>query len=161
MRPGRMTRNLRFLVLALALAGCSSGNDGGTTSGTIVDTPLSGKVGNQSWTFQLGATDAFLSQGDGDFVAALYATSYTPCTDSDPTGPHLFVAVPKQPGVYPLSAMRNVTFVVNDADNLLSLDGEIEVHQVTATSVTGGLRTRRDDGNDVNGQFQLTVCPEQ
>ncbi|HEX3759547.1 MAG TPA: hypothetical protein VHW23_12610 [Kofleriaceae bacterium] len=155
-----MTANSRLLVLALALAGCSSSSDSDTVSGAA-DTPLSGKVGSQSWTFQIGATDPFLSQGDGDFVAALYATSYTPCSGSEPTGPHLFVAVPKQPGTYPLSPMRNVTFVTADDDNLISLDGEVEVHEVTATTVTGGLRTRRDDGNDVNGQFQLTVCPEQ
>jgi hypothetical protein len=152
-----LTRALSHtLALALALAGCSASSD----SEPIVTTPLAGKVGGQSWTFQIGATDAFLSRGDGDFVAVLHATSYTPCSTSEPTGPHLLVSVPKQPGVYPLSLMRNVTFVVNDSDNLISLDGEVEVHQVTATTVTAGLRTRRDDGNDVNGQFQLTVCPE-
>lgn len=160
-----MTPCLRLTILALApalalaFAGCSSSSD--SDSQPIAASPLSGQVGGQPWTFQLGATDAFLSQGGGDFVAVLYATSYTPCTDSDPIGPHLFVAVPRQPGVYPLTAMRNVTFTFNDADNQIALDGEVEVHDVTATRVTGGLRTRVDAGNDVDGQFQLTVCPDQ
>jgi hypothetical protein len=157
-----MTTPIRSLVLglplvlvsALAPAGCSSSSD----SEPIATTPLSGKVVGQSWTFQVGATDAFLSQDD-DFTAILYATSYTPCTTSEPTGPHLFVSVPRQPGVYKLSATRNITFA-SGSDNLITLDGEIEVHEVTATHVTAGLRTRYDDGNDVNGQFELTVCPE-
>jgi hypothetical protein len=144
-------------LFMLALAGCS-----GTSAGdAIVDSPLSGQVGAQHWTFQVGATDPFLSEGDGDFVAALYATSYTPCSDPEPSGSHLFVSVPKQPGTYNLSLMRNITFVVGDGDNLISLDGEIVVDEVTTTTVTGGLRTRRDGGNDVNGQFQLSVCPSR
>jgi hypothetical protein len=149
-----MTAIPRSLVLALALAGCSSSSGGDA----IVSSPLSGKVGGQSWTFQTGATDTFLSQDSDDFAAVLYATSYAPCT-GNPSGPHLFVSVPKQPGVYNLSPTRNVTFTVNDTDNLISLDGVVAVHEVTATSVTGGLQTHYDGGNDVNGQFQLTVCP--
>jgi hypothetical protein len=157
-----MTTLIRSLVLglplvlisALAPAGCSSSSD----SEPIATTPLTGKVVGQSWTFQVGATDAFLSHDD-DFAATLYATPYTPCTTSEPTGPHLFVSVPKQPGVYKLTATRNITFALG-SDDLITLDGEIEVHEVTATHVTAGLRTRYDDGNDVNGQFELTVCPE-
>jgi hypothetical protein len=157
-----MTTLIRSLVLGLplilasaaALAGCSSSSD----SEPIATSPLSGKVVGQSWTFQVGATDAFQSE-DGDFAATLYATSYTPCTTSEPPGPRLFVSVPKQPGVYPLTLTRNITFA-NGSDNLITVDGEIEVHEVTATHVTAGLRTRYDDGNDVNGQFELTVCPE-
>jgi len=145
-----------LFVVALAFAGCADSEGGGD----IAETPLSGKVGGQTWTFQVGATDAFLSE-DGDFFAALYAASFTPCTDIEPTGPHLLVAVPKQPGTYNLSLMRNITFVVGDSDNLISLDGEIVIDSVTATAVTGGLRTRRDDGNDVNGQFELTICSDR
>jgi hypothetical protein len=159
---GMMISSRSLLVLALATAGCSSSDDGGgTNGGAIIDTTLSGKVGGQTWSFQVGATDAFLSDGDDNFFAALYATAYTPCSGPEPSGLHLLVAVPKQPGDYPLNLMRNVTFVVGDSDNLISLDGHIIVDEVTATTVTGGLRTRRDDGNDVNGQFQLTVCPPQ
>jgi hypothetical protein len=146
-----------LFAAVLALPACS-GDDGGG-GGEIADTPLSGKVAGQAWTFQVGATDAFLSE-DGDFFAALYDTSFTPCTFDEPSRPHLLLSIPKQPGTYDLSLMRNVTFVVGDADNLISLDGQIVVDEVTATSVTGGLQTRRDDGNDVNGQFQITVCPE-
>lgn len=145
-----------FFATQLALAACS-GSDGGDVE--IAATPLSGKVGGQAWTFQAGATDAFLSQ-DSDFFAALYDTSFTPCGFDEPTGPHLLVSVPKQPGEYPLSLQRNITFVVGEADNLISLEGRIVVDEVTATRVTGALVTRRDDGNDVNGEFELTVCPE-
>jgi hypothetical protein len=150
-----ISRSLWFVLLVLA--SCAGSDDDG---GELVDTPLSGKVGGQTWTFQVGETDAFLSEGSGDFFAALYSTPYTPCSRSEPTGPHLLVSVPKQPGDYDLSLMRNITFVVDGSSNLISLQGQVVVESVTATTVTGGLRTKRDDGNDVNGQFQLTICPD-
>jgi hypothetical protein len=150
-----VTLSRTLFVVTLVLAGCT-GDDGG---GDVVDAPLSGKIGGQSWTFQVGATDAFLSEGDGDFFAALYASPYTACVDREPTGPHILAAIPKQPGDYNLSLMRNITFVIDGSTNLVSLEGQIVVEEVTATMVTGGLRTRRDDGNDVNGRFQLTICP--
>jgi hypothetical protein len=145
-----------LLAALLALPACSGSSDGDEE---IAAGPLSGKVAGQAWTFQAGATDAFLSE-DGDFFAALYDTSFTPCGFDEPNRPHLLLSLPKQPGTYDLSLMRNITFVVGESENLVSLDGQIVVDEVTATSVTGGLRTRRDDGNDVNGQFQLTVCTE-
>lgn len=144
------------VAIAVALAGCAGSDDGG---GDPADTPLAGKIGGQSWAFQVGATDAFLSE-DGDFFAALYATPYTPCTRPEPTGPHLLMAVPKQPGEYDLGLMRNVTFAVDD-DNLFSFSGRIVVDTVTATTVTGALKTRRDDANSVDGRFTLTVCPDE
>jgi hypothetical protein len=144
------------VAIAMALAGCAGSDDGG---GDPADTPLAGKIGGATWSFQVGATDAFLSE-DGDFFAALYATTYTPCTGPEPTGPHLLMAVPKQPGEYDLSLMRNVTFAV-DNDNLISLSGRIVVDTVSATTVTGAVKTRRDDGNSVDGRFTLTVCPDQ
>jgi len=153
-----MTAFSRVLVLGLALAGCSSSSSDGET---IDDAPLSGKVGSQSWTFQVGATNALLSQGDEAFVAGLYATSYTPCVDTAPRGNYLIASIPKQPGTYPLSLLRNITFAVGAGDNLIGVEGELVVDEVTATTVTGGLRTRYDDGNDVNGRFQITICPLQ
>jgi hypothetical protein len=150
-----MPRSGFLFIVAAVLAGCSS--SGGDN---IVESSLSGKVAGQPWTFQVGATDAFLSD-DTSFFAALYATPYTACVDSEPTTPHLLVSVPKKPGDYDLSLALNITFAVGSSDNLISLNGKITVDSVTATSVTGGLVTRYDDGNDVNGQFELTICPDQ
>ena len=150
-----MTFSRSLVVMALAFAGCADSEGGGD----IVETPLSGKVAGQPWTFQVGSTNAFLSD-DTSFFASLYATPYTACVDSEPTTAHLLVSVPRKPGEYALTAGLNVTFAFG-LDNLLSLHGKIIVDSVTATSVSGGLVTRYDDGNDVNGQFELTICPDE
>jgi hypothetical protein len=137
------------------LGGCSS-----SESETIVETPLSGKVGGQSWTLQVGTTDAFLSD-DTSFAASLYAMSYTPCVDNEPfTTPHVLLSVPRKPGDYDLSLGQSVTFAFGDSENLISTKGKITVDSVTATTITGGLVAHFNDGNDVNGQFQATICPD-
>jgi hypothetical protein len=142
------------LVTALSLSACSASG-----SETIDPTPLAGIVDGQSWTFQAGATDAFLSEGEDDFFAVLHASSFTPCGFSEPDGPHLIVSIPKTPGEYEMSLSLNMTFVV-DNDNLVAFDGRIVVDEVTETSVSGGLVASYDGDNEVNGRFNVTICPE-
>jgi hypothetical protein len=126
----------------------------------IATTPLAGTVGGMPWTFQTGETSAFLSEGEPDFFASLYASSFTACAAFPPSGPHLLVSVPKQVGDYEMGLGRNMTFVDRDSNNLITFDGRIVVDEVTATTVTGGLHATYDGGNSVDGRFQITICPE-
>ena len=151
-----MTRSSACLLAStLALTACSSSSDV-----EIATTPLAGKIGGQAWSFQAGSTDAFLSEGEDDFFAAFYATAYTPCGFSDPSGPHVLVSVPKTPGDYDMDLFRNMTFVDTASNNLIATDGRIVIDSVTATTVTGSLHGTYDGGNEINGTFQLTVCAD-
>jgi hypothetical protein len=143
------------LVLAMvAMTGCT------IETMDISAAPLAGTVDGQTWTFQVGHTDSFLSEGRDDFSASLYPTSFTTCGFSEPSGPHLIVAIPKLPGDYELGFGRNMTFVGADSHNLVAFDGRIVVDQVSATHVTGGLHGTYDFDNEVNGRFDVTVCPD-
>ncbi|HEY0250642.1 MAG TPA: hypothetical protein VGC41_03905 [Kofleriaceae bacterium] len=146
------------LAFALAFTGCTS-DDGGGGDLTIDSTPLAGTVYGTPWTFTAGATDAFLSAGDDNFFSDFYATAFT-CGGSTPSGAGLIVAVPKAPGDYPMSLMRNMTFT-RGSDNKIATTGMVHVESVTATQVTGGLVGRFDDDNFVSGQFTLTICPDE
>lgn len=151
-----MTR-LSFLALAFAaFTGCAS--DGGS-SVDIATTPLAGTVGGQPWTFKTGNTNFFLSEGEDDYFATLYAEEFEAC-GFEPTGvPHLIVSIPKAPGDYDMGLMLNMTFVVGD-ENLIGFDGRIVVETSDATRVTGGLYGSYDGDNEVNGTFDVTVCPD-
>ena len=148
--------SLGSICIALTmLSGCSSSSDGG---GDIAATPLAGKVGGQSWTFQAGLASSL--SGEDDLLGVLYAEAFTPCTADEPSSSaHLFLAVPRQPGTYAFSPSRNITFAGTGDNDVFSLNGQIVVESVTATMVTGGVRSQYDDGNQVDGQFQLTICP--
>src|SRR6478609_8479040 len=117
---------MKKLLLCALLSACAA--DSG--SADLVDTPLAGTVGGQTWTFQAGATDAFLSKDEPDFFAELYPAAFTACGFSQPSGNHLIVSIPKTPGEYPMSLSRNMTFVVNN-DNKIAVDGTIVVDEVT------------------------------
>jgi hypothetical protein len=147
-------------VLAIAmmgLVGCAT-DDGDVPE--LSDQMLTGEVGGQTWTFAAGQTDAFLSEGEDDFFATLYPTTFTTCGFSEPGGDHLIVAIPKQPGEYEMSLSRNMTFVVGDSQNLIATQGKIVVDEVTDTTVKGGLVAAYDGSNEVNGRFEITICPE-
>ncbi len=150
-----MTKLLIFASLALCFTACTSSSGGSTDIDTA---PLTGMVNGAPWSFVAGETDAFLSQDSDNYFATFYASSFTACGFSQPSGPSLIVAVPKVAGDYPMGLMRNMTFVVG-SDNKVATDGRIVVTNVTATSITGGLVGNLDDSNNVNGQFTLTVCP--
>jgi hypothetical protein len=142
-------------LASLLFAACGTSDSGSTT---IDDGPLAGMVAGQPWTFTAGGTDAFLSDGDDNYFAELYAGAFT-CNSSTPTGASLIVAVPKVPGDYPMSLQRNMTFS-NGSDNKIAIDGRVVVESVTATTVTGGLVGTYDDQNQVSGHFTLTICAD-
>jgi hypothetical protein len=146
---------MRILAaLALLMGAC-----GGGSSYEVSDQPLAGTVGGAPWTFVAGHTDAFLSEGEDDFFAELYAEAFAPCGFATPQGSLLLVAVPKEPGEYEMSLQLNMTFVAND-ENLVATDGVIVVEEVTATTVTGGVHGVFDDDNQVDGRFTLTICAD-
>jgi hypothetical protein len=149
-----MTRTMTGAALALALAACGGGDY------DIPATPLAGTVGGQPWTFVAGHTNAFLSEGEDDFFAELYPAAFTACGFGTPPGDHLIVAVPKTPGDYDFSTSLNMTFVVGDAQDLVTFDGRVVVDEVTATLVRGGLHGHFDGDNVVKGQFELTICAD-
>jgi len=145
-----------LVVLVVSLAACGSSS----SQVVIAATPLSGTVDGMPWTFQVGATNAFLSEGETDFFATFHASSYMTCVTSGPTELSLIASVPRQPGDFDLDFERSVTFVGADDFNRVTAEGRIEIDSVTATMVTGGLHATFDKSNEVNGRFQISVCPQ-
>lgn len=125
----------------------------------ISSTQLSGYVDGQPWTLATGHTSAFLSEGENEFFATLYQTPFTPCGFSEPSGPHLIVSIPKTPGDYDMGFDLNMTFYTNNT-NKIATEGRIVVDSVTSTRVTGGLHGVYDFDNEVDGRFDITICPD-
>jgi hypothetical protein len=53
-----------------------------------------------------------------------------------------------------------MTFVVGE-DNLIATEGVIAVDTVTATTINGGIHAVYDGDNEVDGTFELTICPDE
>ncbi len=150
---------LALLTTVLLSVGATACTIETSVGDEIVASNLSGFVAGQSWNFVAGHTDSFLSEGEDDFFAVLFPTSFTPCGFSEPSGPHIIVSIPKTTGDFEMGFGRNMTFV-DGSDNKVAFDGRIRVDSITATSVSGGLVAEYDFDNEVNGTFTVTVCPE-
>jgi uncharacterized lipoprotein YajG len=149
-----MKKSLVLVALlgSLSLAACAT-DDSGSSSTTPPDsTPVAGMI-------VAGDTDAFLSKDQDTFFATLYPAQFTTCGFSQPSGDHLIVSIPKVVGDYPMSLSRNMTFVVGN-DNKIAIDGHIVVTEVTATKIKGGIVSKFDSQNEVNGSFEIPICAE-
>jgi hypothetical protein len=145
------------LGLAALAGGCGSSSGGSTT---ISSQPLSGKLGGQPWTLGTGQTNSYLSTTSQYWVDA-YAESFTPCTGSAPTSvDKIIMNLPMAIGNYPLTIKFNQTFyIAANNDNFVATSGEIDITDISATTITGGARFAYNADNSINGQFQLAICP--
>jgi hypothetical protein len=148
---------LLCLGLVALAGGCGSSNGGSTT---ISSQPLSGKLGGQPWTLGTGQTNSSFSTTTQYGVDA-YATTFTPCTDSAPTGSdEVSMNLPMAVGHYAVSFSLNQTFyVAATGDNFVATSGEIDITDISATTITGGANFAYNADNSVDGQFQITICP--
>lgn len=153
---------LGALCLVSACGG-EGGDDSGASTVPIASTVLAGVVGGEPWALDHAETSVFLSEGETTFFVTAYAEPGTPCElRPAPTRNELILLVPKAPGEYQLGSAINVTFVVDPGGvntNLIGARGRLVVDQVTATSVRGGAAIEYNAQNQVNGQFEITVCP--
>ena len=151
--------HVRILCLGLAAlaAGCGSSGGGSTV---ISSQPLAGKIGGQPWTFMTGETDSFLSTASEFWVDA-YAESFTPCGGAAPFSvDRLIMSIPTAVGNYAVTLQLNQTFyIAANNDNLVATSGEIDITEITATTITGGAKFAYNGDNSIDGQFQVAICP--
>ena len=105
-------------------------------------------------------TNPLLSTASQYWVDA-YAESFTPCTGSASTNAdEIIMNLPTTVGTYALSFNFTQTFyVAANNDNFGATSGEVDITDITATTITGGAKFAYDANNSVDGQFQMTICP--
>jgi hypothetical protein len=121
-------------------------------------------IDGQPWTFVAGQTDAFLSEGDDTFFATLFDKPFTsPCDEFQPQDAthSLILNIPKAVGRYAISLKLNQTFSYPKGasiQNDIATSGTLEVTELTATSLSGGVKMAYGSRDSVEGQFTITVC---
>lgn len=157
-RARRVGIQVRILYLGLAVLAAGCGSGGGST--VISGQPLSGKIGGQSWTFMTGETSSSVPNSGRYWVDA-YGESFTPCSGSAPfTADEILMEFPMSVGNYAVTLDLSQTFYIAATnDNLVATSGEIDITDISATTITGGAKFAYDADNSVDGQFQMTICP--
>jgi hypothetical protein len=123
---------------------------------------LAGQIGGVDWTIGTAETTPSLSDGPDSFFAVAYAETFTPCSgeSSAAVGDRLILTIPRTPGDYTLSGSLKQTLVVQSTQvNYLAKQGRMVIDEITAITIRGGTHFQSDGANQVDGQFEITVCP--
>jgi hypothetical protein len=142
----------------------SGGSGGGSTSYSIKDQTLTGKVNNKSFTFVEGTfEDGFDA---GTIKVTLFAVDAVDACS--PTGSEndlmVFFTIPEAVGEYPLklgSESQTITLYdkLDGNLNIIATEGLIEIESLDATTLEGGIAIGETFDSKVNGKFTVTKCP--
>lgn len=123
------------------------------------------------WTFQMGEIRPSQRTPLGNVVARLFQSTYTQCSNDAPATPSLELLFPLQTGDFVLGQSYGVGVEFLGlpcvgiqcgkiaAKTPTASEARIVIDVLTETKATGGVRARYDDNNEVNGRFELAVCP--
>lgn len=151
-----MRRALLCLLAACSGGGGDDGEDLPPDLDVIASGPASGTIAGTPFT--LGTR--FMNISDGDLFVDLLPVSAPDCTvdETDQEFPFIIFFVPPAAGRYELGDSQTVTFVDAPSNNLIVFHGVIELEEVTATQVTGGLHVFDDEFGEINGRFDGELC---
>lgn len=153
-------------VAALAITACGPAKD---PAADITAAAPAGKINGQSWTM----TKAVVRMNsDQTMDVRLFGEDVADCSLSPPQGsttPYVMFGLPAKTGERELKfsfdfsdpTNQTVTFFVPSTNtNEVSIDGIINVTELTDTSVTIGLNAKMDGNSPdvVNGTFTATLC---
>ena len=170
-----------ILCLTVVLAtNCGGVGDGVTISNQV----LSGRIGGQSWSLGTAtATWNAFSAYSNEYDISMYSSAFTACdalaTPTDGNG--VILGLPMAIGDYKISGPGSPTWqsstsgsggttgttppvianfrVAGSSEEMYAIEGRIVIRSVTATVIAGGANITYDTDNNLDGQFQATICP--
>jgi hypothetical protein len=143
------------VVVGSQLVACGPDDDGGGAE--IADQPLSGTLAGAGWNYTNGTTDPWLS--DDETLFGLLVRDNFGCDFGTVSFPLVSFAMPTEPGEYEMGPGHGVTFTVGDNENLNVMEGVLVVDEVTETTASGRMRAVYDADNEVEGTFEVDICP--
>ncbi|HEY9047268.1 MAG TPA: hypothetical protein VIN08_15290 [Ohtaekwangia sp.] len=162
-----MKKNLLFYSI-LSLAALSCKDEAESTSYTFKDQNLTGKIDNDSWTYQTGYASVDGASAESTLYITLVQEHTGTGCDVWPEGDHIFFTLPHATGLYKLKfdfnnwdAEDNQSVTLFDHETTtshLASEGAIEITSISSTQITGNIDARSEDDTFVNGKFVVTVC---
>lgn len=158
---------IKTLVFAALLFVFSCGEDDEKKAYSFKDQELSGEIAGDSWTY----ADGYVEEGTFDDEAILdvslfLAQDEPACETFGIEGDEVFFMIPNAVGLYKLSLNSNfegrtVTLLDReDFTNIIVTEGAVEILTITSTGITGRIDARFDGNNYVNGNFEVSFCPD-
>ena len=125
-----------------------------------------GQFGGTPWEMTK-ATIKRTGQDGGTLDVKLFGFPIADCGTSSPHAGYIIFNMPAAVGRRPLELSlsdlsspdnQTITFVTPPSSNNVSVDGIINVTELTETSVTMGILAKAGKTTDINGTFTATFC---
>ena len=149
---------LLFGQILLLLASCGNDLD-------IPDQMLQGKINGETWTY--GAANAFRISANGQFEAKFLSNLENvndPCALPSPGLTHvkaIFTPAIRDYTIFPQAIDPNqvqVAFQITPSNTLIATNGFMNIFDINNSFAIGYLQAELDDGNMVEGSFELQFC---
>lgn len=156
-----MPVSLGVLLIGALVAGCTSSGAGDGADGTVASSPLRGAVAGKEFVGKSAtATSPF---DDGKWWVEIFDGEAS-CTSPGASDRKVLVTPESWQAGYSaeFGLKENATFVPAAGENLIATEGRLEVLAApTAKGETGKIRLRAnyDDGNHVEGEIDVQMCP--
>jgi len=158
----RILGSIFILFMAIACGDVNDARPGpGPDANRIQSGPLEGSVFGQYWQAVDGKAE--LRRGDSDYYL-IYITDYDVediCNPITPITSGILFTLPTSPEKYELGPKRPLSFFVGNSSST-SIEGLIDFQGIDFRAgkrfLKAGLRASDENGNIVNGQFEVRVC---
>ena len=132
----------------------------------IVAQNPTGQFDGTAWTMTKASVRQ--TQDGGRLDVKLFGMDVADCASSSPDAGFIIFSMPAAVGRRGLKLSlsdfespdnQTITFVTPPSSNNISVDGVLNVTDLTSTSVTMGVLAKAGKTTDVNGTFTATFCP--
>ena len=134
----------------------------------ILESNPAGQFGGVAWEMSKATVKQSGTDGGGSLSVKLFGVPVADCASSSPDAGYILFSMPAKVGKRPLQLSlsdltdpdnQTITFVTPPSSNNISVDGIINLTELTSTSVTMGLLAKAGKTTDVNGTFTANLCP--
>ena len=149
---------MKQIIFILPLLFLSCGGD----DLDIANTPLTGTIEGESWSYENG--NGYLFSSDLKYRIRLLSTEENvddPCTSPRPNKPHVSFIVSPVIGSYSLplpNLQESAQFHVNTATSSFATSGFLEIFDVSNNRMIGYIQAQLDEQNTVEGNFEAVLC---
>lgn len=150
------------LPILLLIAGCGK-NQGENEARDIpfAATVARGKVHSTDFTVVSGR--AMITSNNDAYLVTLFNQAIdNPCGSDVPTDTFVEFEVAKSAGVSSLSPKKPVSFIHSENGQKFigkAYVGKVDLSKVSAGFLKGRVQAEFDAGSDINGLFEVPVCP--
>lgn len=154
----------------MACSNQSQGDNSSFSAYTFKDQPVTGKIGNEAWSYEDGYAEISGKGSNSSIRIELFRAQEGDgkgCEVFISEGNTVFFSVPHAKDIFPLqfdhAGSNNRTITLYEEENPIGInhlagEGAVEIIAITQTEVLGRIDARSGRESFINGNFKVPIC---